>query len=92
MQLKPSDLIKWTGWSRGAMARDRHGKPCFMYSSDVASFCTSGAIWYCYRNVPDFCRAGLKVTDMVGSSLSDYDDRVTKGKREVIAMLRSVGE
>lgn len=93
IELKPSDLIEMTGWCRRNYAVNIDGLCCDIESEYAVAFCIRGAVKYCYR---DSDARIEKVTDKieakVGMHAYIYNDEYARSQKEVVRLLRSVGE
>lgn len=94
--MKPSELLKTTGWTQGAYARDFSGYSTNKCGEFAASFCVRGAILRCYPGLDS-----VDITDKLErhvqlisgmDNLIRWNDDPRRTKEEVIAALEAVGE
>ena len=95
--MKPSDLIE-KGWSREAYARDKFGDPVHISDPDACKFCVAGALYALYPPakvirilrelilyIPPYMNGNTART------ITEWNDRKGRTKRQVVEFLRSVG-
>lgn len=94
--MKPSELLRITGWTQGAYARDKRGLAVPEQSESAVSFCVRGAILRCYPgldsvDITDKVEQHVKNISGVGNIVR-WNDTPGRTKAEVIDALEAVGE
>ena len=97
--MKPSELLRTTGWTQGVYARDAKGEATNVFGKHGVCFCAYGAMIKCGVNwhikdspAYNFTRAIMKSPSNKGyQSGAIWNDDPARAKEEVIAKFEEFG-
>lgn len=91
--MKPSELLKQSGWCQHSFARDSGGVGCHEASPIAVAYCIVGAILKIYNNYPDKQTSIFnKVEQIIRMNISLWNDAPGRTKQDVVALLESIDE